>query len=482
MRMPQRSVLACLLTLALATIAGSCGEQDPRDLAADDKPPHVDRDSIGAPGVSDSLFPGAGNGGYDALHYDLDLTVVPGSAKGAKADRVLSGSAAMTAKATQKLSRFNLDLSGLEVHKVTVDGRPAWYRHKGTELVITPRKRLAKGAEFKVVVAYDGNPKALPGKGAPDDGWRSTDDGAFVMGEPRGAMTWYPVNNTLRDPATYDIDITVPGGLTGVSNGTYAGKKAAGDGKQTFSWRNKDQTLPYLTALAVGKFELKQGKTASGVPVVTAIDPRQAAKGRQLAERIPEFVEWGERHFGPYPVSSAGAILDHDPGNQVALETIGRPVYGEVPEDTVFAHEYAHMWFGDSVRLTDWSEIWLNEGFATYAMWMWDDEHDVATMEDQIAAYSDMPAVWEYPPGKVTRPDRVFGAPVYIRGALALHQLRLTVGDKTFTKILKAWTSRYAGKAATVKDFIALAEEESGKSLTKLFDEWLFQPGRPSGF
>ncbi|MDG4861153.1 M1 family metallopeptidase [Streptomyces sp. T-3] len=465
---PQSPPLACLLAVALAFTATACdGTAD----ATDGKP--GPQGTVGAPGVDDSLFPDAGNGGYDAEHYALDLTVDPDGAA------PLDGTATITAKATQDLTRFNLDLYRLKVSEVTVDDAPASFRQKGTELSITPAEFLAKGAEFKVAVTYAGSPEALPGRGAPDDGWRTTDDGAFVMGEPRGAMTWYPVNNTLRDPATYDIDITVPDGLTGVSNGVYAGKKAAGDGRQTFRWRNKDQTLPYLTVLAVGKFELEQGETASGIPVVTAIDPRQAKDGRELAGQIPEFIEWGERNFGPYPVRTAGAIFDHAPDEQVALETIGRPVYGQVPDGEVMAHEYAHQWFGDSVRLTDWSEIWLNEGFATYAMWMWSEEQGTATIDEQIGRYSGMPQVWESPPGKVTRPDQVFGAAVYFRGAMTLHALRGEVGDKTFARILKAWTAKYAGRAATTEDFIALAEEESGASLRKLFDEWLFQEGRP---
>lgn len=328
-RIHRRSpVTALLLTSLLAATAGCTDES-----AADDRPGAGGGEaatataatpvegSPGAPGVDDSLLPGAGNGGYDALHYALDLTVEPDG------ERVLAGTATLTARATQDLSAFHLDLSGLEATKVTVDGRKAGHRHRGTELRIEPAEDLAKGREFEVAVTYSGDPG--PVRGAVDDsedGWLPTDDGALVMGEPVGAMTWYPVNNTVLDPATYEVSLTVPDGLTGVSNGHYEGREdAARDGFDTFRWRNAAQTIPYLVTVAVGDFALDTAETDSGVEVVTAVDPRQADEAREVLQDIPEFVAWGEEHFGPYPFETAGAIVDHQPENHVALETLGRP-------------------------------------------------------------------------------------------------------------------------------------------------------------
>lgn len=455
-------------------IAGTTG-CSPLDAAAVDAQV---RGTPGAEGVGDSIFPQAGNGGYDAAHYALDLTVEP------KSKTVLSGTSTMTAKATQDLSRFNLDLLRLTVKKVTVNGVKATFRHKGTELTITPATVIAKGKPFKVAIAYGGNPQSLPGLiPGSQDGWIKTDDGALVMGEPLGAMTWYPVNNTVHDPATYEVAVTVPSGLTAVSNGRYVGKKSAGVGKNTFRWNNKNQTIPYATTLAVGKFVLQTGKTKSGVPIVNAVDPRQRAASREILGKIPTIVEWGEKHFGPYPVDSAGAIIDHAPKVPAALETIGRPLYGRAPNSTVMAHEYAHQWFGDSVRFSDWSQIWLNEGFATYAMWMWDEEQGLATTQKWFDSVYRTPAdnaLWAFPPGKPTKAKELFDDAVYYRGAMVLHKVRQAVGDKVFGEILKTWTAEHKNRTATIEQFIALTEQKSGKKTRPIFDVWLFGKGKPA--
>lgn len=478
-RSPVTALLLTALLTSLPAAAGCSGASTANDGPAPAPAPGGgDPGGVGSPAVGDSLLPDAGNGGYDALHYALDLTVDPDGGT------VLTGTATLTARATEDLSAFHLDLAGLEVAKVVVDGRRAGHRHDGTELRIEPAKALAKGREFEVVVAYSGDPRPLRGSAdGSEDGWLPTDDGALVMGEPVGAMTWYPVNNTVRDPAAYDVSLTVPDGLTGVSNGHYEGRKdAARDGFDTFRWRNAAQTIPYLVTVAVGEFRLHTTTTDSGVEVVNAVDPRQAGEAREILRDIPEFVAWGEKLFGPYPYETAGAIVDHQPDNHVALETLGRPVYAAAPSGVVMAHEYAHQWFGNSVRLADWSQIWLNEGFATYAMWLWDGEHGGRTPQQWYDAFLATPAghpVWAFPPGSPGRPDRLFDPPVYYRGAMALHELRQRVGDRDFFAILKTWATERAGKASTIDQFTALAEKVSGEDLTELFQVWLHRDGKP---
>src|SRR5262245_14512025 len=169
----------------------------------------------GASGVGDPYFPDLGNGGYEVTHYKLDLAYDP------QFDQ-LDGTAVITANATQDLSRFDLDLSGMDVEKVSVNGRKATYTRRGTELMITPRSGLRSGRPFTVAVTYGGVPQTILGSpivfGSPY-GFLHTDDGAFVGGEPNGASTWFPSNDHPSDKASFEYVITVPAGLGVVANG-----------------------------------------------------------------------------------------------------------------------------------------------------------------------------------------------------------------------------------------------------------------------
>ena len=150
----------------------------------------------GAPGAGDPYFPLDGNGGYDVDHYDLDVKYDP-------ATDVLEGTAKIRAKATQSLSSFNLDLLGLTVLSVKVDGRRAAWSRDGQELTITPKNGIRKNRKFTVVVRYSGIPEPIEGAG-----FIPTDDGALVIGEPHVASTWYPVNDHPSDKASYSFEVT----------------------------------------------------------------------------------------------------------------------------------------------------------------------------------------------------------------------------------------------------------------------------------
>src|SRR6478752_2187993 len=167
----------------------------------------------GSSGAGDPYFPQAGNGGYDVSHYSLSLGYKPAS-------KQLTGRAVITATATQNLSRFDLDLRGFTISKVQVNGSPAAYERAGDqELVITPSRGLRVGRSFSVSIAYAGVPQVVTDPDGSIEGWVPTADGAFVVGEPQGSPSWYPVNDTPQDKATFDIGVTGPEGLTVMANG-----------------------------------------------------------------------------------------------------------------------------------------------------------------------------------------------------------------------------------------------------------------------
>jgi len=218
----------------------------------------------GAPGIGDPYFPGDGNGGYDVRRYNLDLRYLPDT------DR-LRGVATIRAQATQALSAFNLDLNGLRVESVRVDGRAATWRHRADELTVTPRRPLAKGSWFTVVVAYGGVPKVLDEPALGQSGVFPTDDGALIVGQPHVADTWFPVNDHPLDKASYRFEVTVPRGLEVVANG-YLDDVEHRRNTSTWTWLAPDPMASYLATATIGQFRLDY-RRADGIRYWDAIDP-----------------------------------------------------------------------------------------------------------------------------------------------------------------------------------------------------------------
>jgi hypothetical protein len=232
--------------------------------------------------------------------------------------------------------------------------------------------------------------------------------------------------------------------------------------------------------------------TSDWTPATVAHGPRTAGDVAQAAvAREPEILDFLSGVFGPYPFSAAGSIID-DELIGFALENQTRPIYSRVffedrgdPEaDTVIVHELAHQWAGDHVSVHSWRDIWLNEGFATYMEWLWSERQGRRTAQ---AAFDqrmrELPAglsFWRLKVGDPGR-DHLFDPPVYQRGALTLHALRVRIGDEAFFRLLKEWVSENAGGTVTTKRFIALAERVSRQPLDGFFKTWLFTPRKPSG-
>ncbi|WP_097269248.1 M1 family metallopeptidase [Streptomyces sp. TLI_55] len=432
----------------------------------------------GAPGLGDPYFPLLGNGGFDARHYDLDVAYNPDT------DR-LDGRTTLTARATQNLSAFDLDLQQLEVTRVEVNGKRAQFTRDGDEIVITPRESLRKGKDFTVAVVYGGVPEPLGGPivFGSNYGWMKTADGVFVACEPNAASTWFPSSDHPADKATYDIRIKAPKGLTGVSNGRLVSTYDKGDSTYTH-WRESKPMATYLATATIGKFDVKTGTTPGGTPIYVAIDPVLANSNNVDVYAVTAAATdyWSEV-FGPYPFEETGAIVDDMPEAGFSLEVQSKPVYSAVRNETTIVHELAHQWFGDSVSVERWKDIWLNEGFATYAQWLWAEHQGTRSAHDSfLAGYNARPAdapFWQITVGDPQR-DTMFASAVYQRGAMTLQVLRERIGDAAFFKLLPAWTKIHRYGNANTADFVRLAEKISGQQLDDLFQTWLFTTGKPA--
>ncbi|WP_086777785.1 M1 family metallopeptidase [Streptomyces griseus] len=461
-RPARRRTATAPVLLALALLGGGCSG------GVEGTP--------GAVGLRDPYFPGLGNGGYDVTHYGLELDVDPAAGR-------LRGTATITARATQDLSAFHLDLLGLDVESATVEGRRAAVNRAGKELTLRPaagaESRLRKGRTFTAVVRYSGSPLTVTDPDGSKEGWLPTADGAVALGEPTGSMAWFPGNHHPSDKAAYDIGITVPEGLAAISNGELVSRRTA-NGRTAYRWRTAEPMASYLATVAVGRFATEESVTPDGVRLFTAVDPESAAASEDVLARMPAVLKWAAGKFGPYPFSSAGAIVERTGDSSYALETQNRPVYPGPPDTALLVHELAHQWFGNSVTPKTWRDMWLNEGFATYAEWLWAADHEDVPVEESFREAYEDDANWAFPPADPPTAAELSEPPVYGRGAMAVHRIRLAVDDDAaFFALVRGWTKKYRHGNAATDDFTTYVEEETGQDLGRLWDAWLYGGSRP---
>lgn len=436
----------------------------------------------GTPGIGDPYFPTLGNGGYDALHYTLNLTA------DLDAD-TLDGAVTIDLRAEQALSSFNLDFQGYTITSVTVDGAPADHQRDGAELTIIPAQPLAKGQTVTVTVAYNG---PMPRGGGFSNGWTRHPNGVYVASQPAGAQRWYPVNDHPQDKATYTFVITVPAPYVVAANGLMQPTQRQGD-LLTYTWEMAEPMASYLATVNIGLFEQRAEVLEGGLLIRNFFPAGQAERGEAVFARTGAMLALFEEKFGPYPFSAYGVVVA-DVFLPFALETQTLSLFGSnilAPggwggdAEGVIAHELAHQWFGNSVSPLFWRDIWLNEGFASYAQIIWLEHTEGREAADaQLTSWysalaNPLVAITGSAPAEPPA-NNLFNGAVYLRGALTLHALRLELADDDlFYAILRAYTARYRHAHASTPDFIAVAEAVSGRDLTALFDAWLYQRAMP---
>lgn len=431
----------------------------------------------GAVGVGDSFYPAMGNGGYDAQQYDLVLDVDVAS-------NSIAGTATMRAVATHPLTAFNLDLAGLAVIAVTVDSLPAAFTRADNELIITPVAPIPRDTEFTVTVAYFGQPEPIvdPGAFYSDVGWMQQENGTFVASQPSGAMNWYPVNNHPLDKATYTITVTVPHEYQVAANGVLQQVEDHG-AMSTYKWVSANPVASYLTTVQIADYDVESAEGPDGVRIRNYFPVGTNAAVRNKFANTADMLDYYSAMIAPYPFAAYGNILLNQ-NYGWALETQTLSTFGaQGQREEVVAHELVHQWFGNSVSVEDWQDIWLNEGFATYLSYLWLDRDDP---QDALAARMD--AHYDFlletnakAPGAVTV-EEMFSRTVYVRGAWALHALRLAVGDEDFFAILAAYFRDFAGSNASTQDFYGVVKAVSGADPAAILDPWLYDdelPPRP---
>jgi aminopeptidase N len=276
----------------------------------------------------------------------------------------------------------------------------------------------------------------------------------------------------------------VPDPWVGDATGTLKGTTAA-EGKTTYIWEMDKPMATYLASINIDQYELSSQKGPEDINIRNYFPTSLPLSYRSQFTAVPEMIDFFDDLFGPYPFAEYGVVVAGKDGLcadvQIALEAQTMSIHcpsGVMISEGVIVHELAHMWFGDSVSLENWKDIWLKEGFATYASWLWHSKNDPAALK-RTAIYNENHFFdTEYSVADPS-PENLYTGESYTGGALVLYALQQEVGDETFFKILQTYAEQYQYGNAGTDEFISVAEEVSGKDLTAFFDAWLFSKQMP---
>lgn len=422
-------------------------------------------------------LPRSGSPDYEALHYDLSLRY-------RVATNRLDATATIRCRASTTLRAIHLDLIHLVAKRVRLDGdRRARFSQSTTHLTVRPAVAIPEGNEFTLTVEYDGSPAPRRSRWG-TIGWEELTDGVLVASQPSGAPSWFPCNDRPDDKASYRIRVSAEQPYTVIATGQLVDHSVSA-GRGTWTFEQHEPTSSYLATVQIGRYTLEPRRTA-GVEWILAYP--QAISRRVLHDFAPvgRMLEAFQARFGPYPFPSYTIVVTED-SLEIPLESQGMATFGSNHADgrggaeRLIAHELAHQWFGNSVGLSSWRDIWLNEGFACYAEWLWSEASRRASADTMArrahALLARLPRDLVLgDPG----PQLMFDDRVYKRGACFVHALRLTIGDERFFALLRGWTEAKRYGSASTADFRAFVAGFTETPLDGLFDAWLLDTELPA--
>ncbi len=424
--------------------------------------------------------------GVDILHYDVHLE--PNFETG-----FLQGECRISLRITASLpkNRLYFNLQDLQVDSALVGETRLPFFVRNSYLILLLSDGISAADTFSVRIFYHGFP-TNDGFG----GYFSSPKIVYTVGEglftqpPSMTHRWLPCVDRPDDKATLAMHVRVPQGISVGSNGVQQKAVPLGDALQEVGWREDFPIATYLFSIGAARFvrfkQIYVTTKGDSIPIEYFIFPEDSLIARADVQNLPDMLEFFSEKFGPYPFKKYGMLEAPMQGamEHQTLTTISdRLITGDRRYEGVVAHELAHQWWGDCVTLSDWGEIWLNEGFATYSDALYTEhaygEKAFRKKMHQFAFlyFREDEQVGRFP---IVNPRKMWGHTVYEKGAWVLHMLRGVVGDARFFEILRGYRRAHAYKNATIADFQSVAETVYGSALDWFFHEWLFEAGYPT--
>ncbi|WP_406384435.1 M1 family metallopeptidase [Streptomyces sp. NBC_01618] len=442
-------------------------------------------------GIGDPLFPHLGNPGYDVLSYDIGLTYHGNNSK------PLDAVTTIDARTTEPLDRINLDFTRGTVRTVEINGLRADFAVADEDLVIQPPGRLPAGVPLHITVRHTSDPRGDRDSG----GWLRTADGLAMANQADAAHRVFPSNDHPADKAMFTFRITAPKDLTVVANGLPAGTVRHGT-DTTWTYRTEHPMATELAQVTIGRSTVLRRTGPHGLPVRDVVPSADRKRLEPWLAKTPAQLEWMEKQVGRYPFETYGLLVAAtDTGFELETQTLSlferslftQTAYPEWYVESIMVHELAHQWFGDSVSPHAWSDLWLNEGHATWYEARYAEEHAGKALEGRMREAYTKSDGWRAAGGPPARPDipapgqklSLFRPVVYDGSALVLYALRQEVGASAFDRLERTWVKKHRDSNAATADFVRLASQTAGRDLTTFFDGWLYgaktppMPGHP---
>lgn len=419
---------------------------------------------------------------FDIIHYQFDWNLDFES-------RSIEGKAVIQAKSlADDLNNIILHLSDtMLITRITQNDRPLNYVHQDDTLDIYLDTTYPSGQEFEVEITYQGYPQS-----GLNFSYHQNQPIIWSLDEPSLARNWFPCYDLPSDKATAEMRISVPAPFIVASNGTLTDVTSNFDNTLTYVWKEDYPIATYLISIAASNYVTFSDYYASdqrNMEVRYFAYPEHLHQAQEDFSITVPMIEFYSQAFGEYPFLREKYGMAEIPGSasmehQTCTSYSSRLVNGTHQYDWIIAHELAHQWWGDLVTLSDWSDIWLNEGFATYSDALWQENiYGFEGLKARMAAFKNI--YFTYHQGSEhpihdPPPDHLFCEIEYEKAAWVLHMLRHVVGDDNFWKILRKYAQDYAYATASTEDFKSVCEQIYGLDLDWFFHQWIYEAGYPS--